>query len=152
LLEAAVFSRRSEMSADPFHLERFVEAQDGVYERVCEELRSGEKRSHWIWFIFPQIRGLGRSPMAERFAIGSLEEARAYLAHSVLGARLRECTELVNAVEGKSASEIFGFPDDLKFHSSMTLFARAAGGEGVFVAALKKYFDGKEDGATVARI
>lgn len=140
------------MKADPFHLERFVEAQDGVYERVCEELRQGEKRSHWMWFIFPQIRGLGRSPMAERFAIGSLDEARAYLGHPVLGARLRECTGLVNAVEGKPAGEIFGFPDDLKFHSSMTLFGRAGGGEAVLVAALEKYFGGKEDGATVARI
>ena len=140
------------MSADPFHLERFVEAQDGVYERVCEELRSGEKRSHWMWFIFPQIHGLGRSPMAEGFAIGSLEEARAYLSHSVLGGRLRECTELVNAVSGRSAGDIFGFPDDLKFHSSMTLFARVGGGEAVFVEALEKYFGGKEDGATLARI
>jgi uncharacterized protein (DUF1810 family) len=140
------------MSADPFHLERFVEAQDGVYERVCEELRQGEKRSHWMWFIFPQIRGLGRSPMAERFAIGSLEEARAYLAHSVLGERLRECTRLVNAVEGRAASEIFGDPDDLKFHSSMTLFARAGDGEAGFREALEKYFGGKEDEGTVERI
>ena len=93
------------MSADPFNLKRFEEAQDGVYARVCEELKRGAKRSHWMWFIFPQIRGLGRSPMAERFAIGSLDEARAYLAHTVLGGRLRECTQLVNAVEGRSASE-----------------------------------------------
>jgi uncharacterized protein (DUF1810 family) len=140
------------MSVDPFHLERFVEAQDGVYERVCEELRGGEKRSHWMWFIFPQIRGLGRSPMAERFAIGSLEEARAYLAHSVLGARLRECTALVNAIEGSSAGEIFGSPDDLKFHSSMTLFGRAEQGGGVFREALGKYFAGKLDAGTVERI
>jgi uncharacterized protein (DUF1810 family) len=139
------------MSADPFHLERFVEAQDGVYERVCEELRQGEKRSHWMWFIFPQIRGLGRSPMAERFAIGSLEEARAYLAHSVLGERLRECTLLVNAVEGRAAIEIFGEPDDLKFCSSMTLFARAGDGA-VFREALEKYFGGNEDEGTVERI
>ena len=104
-----------------------------------------------MWFIFPQIRGLGRSPMAERFAIGSLEEARAYLAHSVLGERLRECTALVNALEGRSASEILGFPDDLKFHSSMTLFAKASG-ESVFVEALKKYFGGKDDEGTVSRI
>ncbi len=105
-----------------------------------------------MWFIFPQIRGLGRSPMAERFAIGSLEEARAYLTHPVLGARLREGTGLVNAVEGKSASEIFGFPDDLKFHSSMTLFARAEEGETVFREALEKYFDGELDRGTVERI
>jgi uncharacterized protein (DUF1810 family) len=140
------------MGVDPFHLERFVEAQDGVYESVCEELRRGEKRSHWMWFIFPQIRGLGKSPMAERFAIGSLEEARAYLGHEVLGARLRECTGLVNAVEGRSASEIFGFPDDLKFHSSMTLFARAGEGDALFREALRKYFAGKEDEVTVGRI
>src|ERR1700742_60135 len=113
---------------DAYDLGRFVEAQEGVYARVCEELRRGAKTSHWMWFIFPQIRGLGRSAMAERFAIGSLEEARAYLGHGVLGVRLRECTELVNAVEGKTVGEIFGFPDHLKFHSSMTLFARAGQG------------------------
>ena len=147
------------MSADPFHLERFVEAQDGVYERVCEELRRGEKKSHWMWFIFPQIRGLGRSPMAERFAIGSVEEARAYLTHRVLGERLRECTELVNAVQGRPASEIFGFPDDLKFHSSMTLFAFAVEapthktlGDSVFVEAVRKYFGGEMDSGTLGKI
>jgi uncharacterized protein (DUF1810 family) len=129
-----------------------VGAQDGVYSRVREELREGEKRSHWMWFIFPQIRGLGRSPMAEKFAIGSLEEARAYLAHEILGARLRECTGLVNAVEGRSAGEIFGFPDDLKFHSSMTLFARAGEGEAVFREALEKYFGGEMDGGTVGKV
>src|SRR5580692_1922313 len=129
---------------DPYNLGRFEEAQAGVYARVCEELRAGEKRSHWMWFIFPQIRGLGRSPMAERFAIGSLEEAQAYLAHSVLGPRLRECTALVNAVEGRSASEIFGFPDDLKFCSSMTLFAKA-GDEAVFQRAIEKFFGGRMD-------
>ena len=138
-------------AGDAYELKRFVEAQDGVYARVCEELRAGEKRSHWMWFIFPQIRGLGRSPMAERFAIGSLDEARAYLRHAVLGWRLRECTELVNAVEGKTASEIFGFPDDLKFHSSMTLFAKA-GDEAVFVRAIEKYFAGKLDSGTVEKI
>jgi uncharacterized protein (DUF1810 family) len=120
------------MSLDRFHLERFVEAQAPVYTQVCEELRGGEKRSHWMWFIFPQIRGLGRSPMAERFAICSLEGARAYLEHEVLGERLRECTGLVNAVGGRSANEIFGEPDDLKFHSSMTLFAQAAEGRRSF--------------------
>lgn len=140
------------MSSDPFHLGRFVEAQDGVYPRACEELRSGEKRSHWMWFIFPQITGLGRSPMAERFAIGSLEEARAYLAHEILGARLRECAGLVNAIEGRSAGEIFGFPDDLKFHSSMTLFAGAGEGEEIFREALEKYFGGEMDGGTLDKI
>lgn len=140
------------MSVNPFQLERFVEAQDGVYGQVCEELRRGEKRSHWMWFIFPQIRGLGRSPMADRFAIGSVEEAREYLKHPVLGARLRECAGLVNAVEEKSASEIFGFPDDLKFHSSMTLFARVGEGERIFREALEKYFGGEMDRGTVERI
>ena len=104
-----------------------------------------------MWFIFPQIRGLGRSPMAERFAIGSLEEARAYLGHPVLGGRLRECTGLVNAVEGESVSKIFGFPDDLKFHSSMTLFAKA-GDEPVFVSAIEKYFGGEMDRGTLEKI
>ena len=136
---------------DPYNLRRLQEAQSGVYARVCEELRAGEKRSHWMWFIFPQIRGLGRSPIAERFAIGSLEEARAYLEHAVLGARLRECTSIVNAVEGKSASEIFGFPDDLKFHSSMTLFVKAGDGA-EFRRAIEKYFGGKMDSGTLERI
>ncbi|HUE43684.1 MAG TPA: DUF1810 domain-containing protein [Candidatus Sulfotelmatobacter sp.] len=140
------------MSPDPFGLGRFVEAQDGVYTQVCEELRRGEKRSHWMWFIFPQIRGLGRSPMAERFAIASLDEARAYLAHEILGERLRECTGLVNGVAGRSANEIFGDPDDLKFHSSMTLFAQAGEGETVYGEALKKYFSGKLDKGTLDRL
>ena len=147
------------MKEDPFHLERYVEAQDGVYGQVLQELRRGEKRSHWMWFIFPQIRGLGRSPMAERFAIGSAEEARAYLGHPVLGARLRECTGLVNAVEGRTVSEIFGFPDDLKFHSSMTLFAFAVEapthktlGDSVFVEAVRKYFGGEMDSGTLGKI
>lgn len=138
-------------ASDPYNLSRFEEAQGAVYARVCEELRGGAKRSHWMWFIFPQIRGLGRSPMAERFAIGSLDEARAYLGHPVLGARLRECTGLVNAVEGRTASEIFGFPDDLKFHSSMTLFAKA-GDEPEFLRAIEKYFKGNLDSGTVERI
>ena len=137
------------MGADPFHLERFVEAQDGVYARVCEELRAGEKRSHWMWFIFPQIRGLGRSPMAERFAIASLAEAAAYLDHAVLGARLRECTGLVVDINGRTIEEIFGYPDDLKFHSSMTLFAHAAPDNRIFRAALQKFFRGQDDAATV---
>ena len=138
--------------SDRYGLQRFVDAQAAVFEQVCSELRAGRKRSHWMWFIFPQIRGLGRSPMAERFAIGSLEEARAYLTHSVLGARLRECAALVNAIEGRSAGEIFGSPDDLKFHSSMTLFGRAEQGGGVFREALGKYFAGKLDAGTVQRI
>jgi uncharacterized protein (DUF1810 family) len=137
--------------ADPYNLKRFEDAQTPAYAQVCEELKAGEKRSHWMWFIFPQIRGLGRSPMAERFAIESLDEARAYLRHSVLGPRLRECTELVNAVEHSTASDIFGFPDDLKFHSSMTLFAKAAD-EPVFRKSLEKYFGGKLDRATLDKI
>jgi uncharacterized protein (DUF1810 family) len=137
--------------SDPFNLKRFEEAQASVYARVCEELRAGQKQSHWMWFIFPQIRGLGRSPMAERFAIGSLDEAKVYLQHPTLGKRLRDCTTLVNTVEGRTASEIFGFPDDLKFHSSMTLFARA-GREPEFRTALEKYFAGEMDPATISRL
>ena len=140
--------------SDPYNLQRFVNAQAPVYERVVAELRAGEKRSHWMWFIFPQPAGLGHSEMARRFAISSLDEAKAYLAHPVLGPRLRECTALVNAVNGRSIEDIFGYPDDLKFRSSMTLFARTAGegssrnwlfGDEVFEAALKKYFGGNHD-------
>jgi uncharacterized protein (DUF1810 family) len=106
---------------DQYDLRRFVEAQAGVYEQVCAELRAGRKRSHWMWFVFPQIRGLGSSPMAVKYAISGLEEARAYLAHDVLGLRLRECAAIVVGVEGRTVEEIFGYPDDLKFHSSMTI-------------------------------
>src|SRR6056297_1672618 len=113
-------------SADPYDLERFVTAQEQVIGSVKRELRGGRKRSHWMWFVFPQIAGLGRSEMAQRYAIDSLEEARAYLAHPVLWPRLRECTELVLNIEGRTANEVFGSPDDLKFRSSMTLFERAA--------------------------
>ena len=140
------------MGADQFGLARFVEAQAGVYAQVCSELRAGQKRSHWMWYVFPQIRGLGSSPMAQRYAISSLEEAKAYLAHPVLGERLRECTALVLGVEGKDVEAIFGYPDDLKFHSSMTLFAQAGDGEKIFVAALAKFFGGALDRATLALI
>jgi uncharacterized protein (DUF1810 family) len=140
------------MANDLYDLQRFVEAQEPVIERAMEELRSGEKRSHWMWFVFPQMKGLGRSPMAERFGIGSREEAAAYLGHAVLGERLRECTRLANAVEGRSVEQIFGFPDDLKFRSSMTLFAEVESGGGVFREALGKYFDGKVDRETVRRL
>lgn len=136
-------------SDDPFDLSRFVEAQQPVYEQVCAELREGRKRSHWIWFIFPQLRGLGHSPTAQFFAIRSRAEAGAYLRHSVLGARLRECTALVNAVEGRAVGDIFGFPDDLKFRSSITLFAEVAPEETVFRQALDKYFEGEPDERTV---
>ena len=130
-------------------LERFVAAQDPVYATVCAELRAGAKRSHWMWFIFPQLQGLGWSPMARRYAIASLAEARAYLEHPVLGARLRECTLLVTAVEGRTLGEIFGHPDDLKFHSSMTLFARASADGEPFAAALRKYWGGRYDERTL---
>jgi uncharacterized protein (DUF1810 family) len=135
-----------------FDLERFVDAQAGVYERVCGELRAGRKQSHWIWFVFPQIRGLGSSEMAVRYAISSLEEAKAYLRHDVLGVRLRECAGILIGVQGRTVEEIFGYPDDLKFHSSMTLFAKAAEEEGVFQEALGKYFGGAMDGGTLERL
>jgi uncharacterized protein (DUF1810 family) len=138
-------------SEDLYDLERFVKAQAEVYGQVCAELRAGRKQSHWMWFVFPQIHGLGSSEMAVRYAISSLEEARAYLGHPVLGARLRSCAGMVCEVEGKSASEIFGYPDDLKFHSSMTLFAEAEGG-GVFREALEKYFSGAMDSGTLERL
>jgi len=137
---------------DPFDLERFVEAQVPVYERVRSELREGRKLSHWMWFVFPQIEGLGSSAMARRFAIGSREEAQAYLAHPVLGPRLRECTRLVNLVEGSTIAQIFGSPDDMKFRSSMTLFARVAPQIPVFGEALDKYFEGKPDSLTLERL
>lgn len=135
--------------ADPFDLRRFVDAQGGVYESVCEELRAGRKRSHWMWFVFPQLRGLGRSPTAVRFSISSIDEARAYLAHDVLGPRLRECARLVTAIDGRTAEEIFGWPDDMKLRSSMTLFARAAADNGDFVAVLEKFYGGEGDPATL---
>ena len=138
--------------SDRFELERFVEAQEGMYEQACAELRAGRKRSHWMWFVFPQIRGLGSSPMAMRFAISGLAEAQTYLEHPVLGARLRECAGIVVGVQGKTVEEIFGYPDDLKFHSSMTLFAKAAEKAGVFGEALEKYFDGEMDWGTLERI
>ena len=126
--------------ADPFRLGRFVDAQQPVYATVVDELRGGRKRSHWMWFIFPQLAGLGRSATARRYAIASPEEAIAYLAHPVLGPRLRACSALVAGIEGRSISEIFGYPDDLKFRSSMTLFAEAAPDEPIFAACLQKFF------------
>jgi uncharacterized protein (DUF1810 family) len=132
--------------AHSYDLERFVRAQEPVFARVCAELAAGVKQTHWMWFIFPQLRGLGSSPMAQLYAIASLDEARAYLAHPLLGERLRHCTRLVNGLEGRSAQEIFGDPDELKFRSSMTLFARAAGAaREPFAQALAKYFAGAED-------
>jgi len=137
---------------DPFDLQRFVAAQAPVYDRVRTELKNGRKQSHWIWFIFPQIAGLGHSAMAQRYAISSLHEAEAYLQHPVLGSRLRECVRLVLQVDGKSAYEILGSPDDMKFHSCATLFGRAVPHEAVFLDALDKYFGGTEDQATVTRL
>jgi uncharacterized protein (DUF1810 family) len=139
-------------SDDPFNLARFVEAQTPVIERVRGELSAGHKRSHWMWFVFPQVAGLGNSAMAVRYAISSLEEARAYLAHPVLGPRLRDCTRLVLDVQGRSVDAIFGHPDNRKFHSAMTLFARAAPDERVFADALAKYFGGQLDFGTIERL
>jgi len=138
--------------ADPFDLRRFVEAQDRVYETVLGELRDGRKRSHWIWFVFPQLQALGRSSTAIRFGIASLAEARAYLDHPVLGPRLRECAQLVARIEGSSADEIFGWPDNLKVRSSMTLFARATADNADFRAVLDRFYDGVEDSLTVEQL
>jgi uncharacterized protein (DUF1810 family) len=138
--------------SDPYNLQRFVDAQRSVYETVCAELRAGRKHSHWMWFIFPQIEGLGSSEMAHRFAISSLEEAKAYLEHPVLGARLRECSRLVADVDGRSVEQIFGYPDDMKFRSSMTLFGRATPDNDVFVECLRKHFEGEADPSTLARL
>jgi uncharacterized protein (DUF1810 family) len=134
------------------NLERFVEAQAPVYDRALEELKAGRKQSHWMWFVFPQIAGLGHSPMAQHYAIQNLAEARAYLAHPLLGARLRQCTQAVIAVEGKSAHDIFGSPDDLKFRSCLTLFAHALPDEPLFRAALDKYFGGEADALTLEKL
>jgi uncharacterized protein (DUF1810 family) len=134
---------------DPYDLERFMQAQDPVYGEVCAELRNGRKESHWMWFIFPQLRGLGHSHMATRFGISSREEAGAYLKHSILGPRLRECSRLVNLVEGRSIHQILGYPDDLKFKSSMSLFTSIAPDEQVFREALQKYFGGELDRLTL---
>jgi uncharacterized protein (DUF1810 family) len=138
--------------ANAFNLQRFLDAQSPVYERARRELEIGRKQSHWMWFIFPQIAGLGQSPMSIRFAIASLDEAHAYLAQPVLGARLRECARLTLAVESKTARDIFGSIDEVKFRSSMTLFARAAPDEELFQRCLDKYFAGDADPATLAKL
>lgn len=137
---------------DPYNLQRFIDAQQPVYGQVCDELRRGAKLTHWMWFIFPQLEGLGRSSMAQRYAIASRGEAEAYLQHPMLGARLRECTQLVNDIEGKSIEQIFGAPDDLKFHSSITLFAWLGNDSAVFNAAVQKYFGGRLDRNTLERL
>jgi len=136
-------------AADPFNLRRFVAAQEPVFDEVRAELRRGEKCSHWMWFIFPQIRGLGSSPMAQKFAISCAAEAVAYLQHPVLGPRLRECTMLANSVQGRTLEQIFGSPDDMKFRSCMTLFAQVAPHDGAFQEALKKYCRGGSDAKTL---
>ncbi len=141
------------MRDDPHDLQRFVDAQEPVYARVVEELRAGRKQSHWMWFVFPQVSGLGHSAMARRYAIRSVEEARAYLTHPVLGPRLRECTALVVAAEKHATlAEIFGHPDDLKFCSSMTLFAHASPHDAIFREALDECFGGKPDAETLSRL
>lgn len=135
-----------------YDLQRFVDAQEGVYPTALAELRAGRKRSHWMWFVFPQIEGLGHSEMARRYAIRSADEAAAYLAHPILGKRLRECASSVAMHEDRSANEIFGHPDDLKFHSSMTLFADVAPDEAIFQACLDRFFGGEPDPATIERL
>jgi len=130
---------------DSFNLKRFVDAQDPLIDQISAELAAGKKRTHWMWFVFPQIQGLGHSEMARRYAISSVAEAEAYLAHPVLGERLLALTQIVNALEGRSVEQIFGYPDDLKFHSSMTLFAHAATDKAPFEEALNKYFGGEAD-------
>ena len=134
---------------DYYHLQRFLDAQGPVYDTVLDELRAGRKSSHWMWYIFPQITGLGHSGMAQRFAITSLEETKAYLQHPILGPRLRECTQLVLNVEGHNAEQIFGYRDNLKFRSCLTLFMTATTDNKVFKDALLKYFDGKPDTLTL---
>jgi len=137
---------------DPYDLQRFVDAQSRCFEQVCRELSAGHKQSHWMWFIFPQLAGLGHSAMANRYAISSRQEAEAYLRNSVLGSRLRHCTQLVMLVEGRSIEQIFQSPDDLKFRSSMTLFANTAVESKIFKDALQKYFAGIPDQLTVDRL
>jgi len=138
--------------ADPFDLDRFVKAQDAVLAEVRSQLRAGHKRSHWMWFVFPQLAGLGSSAASRLYALASLDEAQAYLAHRVLGQRLIECTALVNAVADRSAHQIFGDPDDMKFHASMTLFARAQPAEPIFLEALRKYFGGAPHRLTTEKL
>jgi uncharacterized protein (DUF1810 family) len=138
--------------AHPFDMQRFVDAQDRIYNAVLDELRDGRKRSHWIWFVFPQLRGLGRSPTALHYGISSIDEAKAYLAHDVLGPRLRECARLVAAIDGRSAEDVFGWPDNLKVRSSMTLFALATDDNADFRAVLDKFYDGVHDPLTVDRL
>jgi uncharacterized protein (DUF1810 family) len=137
------------MASDPHNLQRFLDAQHPIYGQVRDELQAGRKETRWMWFIFPQIKDLGRSATAQKYAIRTIDEAKAYFDHPLLGFRLQECTQLVNAVSGRSIEDIFGYPDYLKFHSSMTLFAQAHSGDKLFGAALAKFFDGRLDRKTV---
>ena len=137
---------------DPYDLQRFLDAQDGVWDVAAQELRAGRKQTHWMWFIFPQIHGLGASAMAQRYAIASLEEARAYVSHPVLGSRLIECTRLVNEIEERTIEEILGYPDYLKFHSSLTLFAHVIPTNPVFALALRNHFRGQFDPGTIKQL
>ena len=150
--EGAVGKLLSSDAADPFDLQRFVDAQDRAYDTALDELRSGRKRGHWIWFVFPQLQGLGRSPTAMRYGISSIDEAVAYLDHPVLGPRLRECARVVAGIQGSSADDIFGWPDNLKVRSSMTLFARATVDNADFRAVLDRLYDGVEDALTVEQL
>jgi uncharacterized protein (DUF1810 family) len=137
------------MRNDTFDLQRFVSAQEATYSTALQELKSGRKRSHWMWFIFPQLRGLGSSSMAQAYAIASSDEARAYWQHHLLGSRLAECTQAVLDLQDRSAEAIFAYPDHLKFRSCMTLFATSVPESSLFTAALKKYFDGEPDAVTL---
>ena len=138
--------------SDPYDLQRFETAQEGVYETALRELRAGRKTGHWMWFIFPQIAGLGMSPMSRRYAISSLAEARAYMEHPVLGPRLAECAQVLTELDGRSAQDIFGGIDAVKLRSSMTLFARAAGAGSIYQMVLDRYFGGDADEQTLARL
>lgn len=138
--------------ADTFNLQRFIDAQNPLFDTVTAELTAGKKRTHWMWFVFPQIHGLGHSEMARLYAISSVEEARAYLDHAVLGDRLRVLTGIVNGLDCRSVEQIFGYPDDMKFHSSMTLFAHSARDKRPFENALNCYFGGEPDLATIERL
>jgi uncharacterized protein (DUF1810 family) len=138
--------------SDPHDLDRFVDAQEGVYEQALGEIRGGRKRSHWMWYIFPQFSGLGVSPMSIRYAIKSVAEAEDYLRHPVLGPRLRECVEAALDVQGRSAHDIFGSPDDMKLRSCATLFASVSPADSVFHRLIDKYFEGKPDEATLRLI
>ena len=138
--------------SDIYNLQRFLDAQDSIYEEVLNELKQGRKTSHWMWYIFPQIKGLGRTSTAQKFAISSLEEAKAYLQNSILGSRLRECTQLVLDIGNRDIQEIFGYPDYLKFRSSMTLFLEATKDNKIFQDALLKYFAGQADQLTLDKL